>query len=382
MTVPDRPDQVGRRVVVRYRRPAGSQPPLTDVVGVVTAIDGDGLTVEAPAGPVHVRRADIVVVKAVPPAPVRRGRPHTAVSTVDLERLMADGWRAVEEEWLGDWVLRASSGFTGRGNSVLPLGDPGLSLESAVGHVEEWYAARGLPSQFHLDLPASGVPPPTTRSGCCSSTAGYRRGHPDLVMTGASSDIDRLPDGAAPVHVSASLEPSWLAAYEKQRSTLPGRHRAAADRVTGPAVPVHAGPVRRRDRRGTDVGASRLGGPPGALGPDPSCGAAASAAPSSTPRASSRGSAGSRRSSCRWRRRTTRRSGSTSRRASAPTTSTPTCAAPAEPEGRVQFAWFGLVQTTRSSGWYLVAYSSRRTSAPFCLMIRVTVTSKPGTISG
>ena len=221
MTVPDRPDQVGRRVVVRYRRPAGSQPPLTDVVGVVTAIDGDGLTVEAPAGPVHVRRSDIVIVKAVPPAPVRRGRPHTAVSTADLERLMADGWRAVEEEWLGDWMLRASSGFTGRGNSVLPLGDPGLSLESAVGHVEEWYAARGLTSQFHLDLPSTGAAADDPL-GMLLVGAGYDVVTPTLVMTGASSDIDRLPDGAAPVHVSASLEPAWLAAYEKQRTTLPG----------------------------------------------------------------------------------------------------------------------------------------------------------------
>ena len=124
MTVPDQPTHVGRRVVVRYRRPAGSHPPLTDVVGVLTQVDDHELVVEAKAGPVRVRRADIVIVRAVPPPPVRRGRPHTAISTVDLERLMADGWRAVEEEWLGDWMLRASSGFTGRGNSVLPLGDP------------------------------------------------------------------------------------------------------------------------------------------------------------------------------------------------------------------------------------------------------------------
>ena len=118
-------------------------------------------------------------------------------------------------------MLRASSGFTGRGNSVLPLGDPGLSLESAVGHVEEWYAARGLPSQFHLDLPSTGAPADDPL-GMLLVDAGYDVVTPTLVMTGASSDIDRLPDGAAPVHVSASLEPAWLAAYEKQRTTVPG----------------------------------------------------------------------------------------------------------------------------------------------------------------
>jgi N-acetylglutamate synthase len=221
MTVPDQPTQVGRRVVVRYRRPPGSHPPLTDVVGVVTEVDDEALVVEAKAGPVRVRRSDVLIVRAVPPPPVRRGRPHTAISTVDLERLMADGWRAVEEEWLGDWMLRASSGFTGRGNSVLPLGDPGTSMETAVGHVEEWYAARGLPSQFHLDLPASGEAADEPL-GMVLVDRGYRVVTPTVVMTGASSDIDPLRDGAAPVHVSASLEPAWLAAYEKQRETVPG----------------------------------------------------------------------------------------------------------------------------------------------------------------
>jgi N-acetylglutamate synthase len=219
--MPSEPVQVGRRVVVRYRRPPGSQPPLTDVVGVVTAMDQHGLTVEGSAGPVTVRGEDVVVARPVPPAPVRRGRPHTAVSTVDLERLMAEGWRAVEEEWLGDWMLRASSGFTGRGNSVLPLGDPGSSMQSAVEHAEEWYAARGLPPLFHVDLPQSGEAADQPL-GLVLLDRGYTAVAPTVVMTGASSDIEPLRDGAAPVHVSAALEPDWLVAYEKQRSTQPG----------------------------------------------------------------------------------------------------------------------------------------------------------------
>ncbi|HEY6740975.1 MAG TPA: hypothetical protein VI110_01360, partial [Lapillicoccus sp.] len=67
--MPSEPVQVGRRVVVRYRRPPGSQPPLTDVVGVVTAMDQHGLTVEGSAGPVTVRGEDVVVARPVPPAP-------------------------------------------------------------------------------------------------------------------------------------------------------------------------------------------------------------------------------------------------------------------------------------------------------------------------
>ena len=50
----------------------------------------------------------------------------------DLERVAAAHWRGTEEEWLGDWLLRAASGFTGRANSALPLGDPGLPLDDAL----------------------------------------------------------------------------------------------------------------------------------------------------------------------------------------------------------------------------------------------------------
>ena len=59
--------------------------------------------------------------------------------------MAAAHWRGTEEEWLGDWLLRAAEGFTGRANSALPLGDPGLPADDAVAAVTEWYRARGLP---------------------------------------------------------------------------------------------------------------------------------------------------------------------------------------------------------------------------------------------
>ena len=215
------PTPVGHRVVVRYRRPEGSVPPLTDVVGVLVAADDDSLTVEGRRGPVTVRRADLVVVKAVPPPPVRRGRPHTAVGTSDLERLMAHGWRAVEEEWLGDWLLRASSGFTSRGCSVLPLGDPGVPPGEAVDRVERWYAARALPAQFQLALPASGAAADDPL-GARLTGRGYQLVKATLVMTGAASDITHPRDGSPPVTVEAALSPRWLEAYARQREVVPG----------------------------------------------------------------------------------------------------------------------------------------------------------------
>ena len=72
--------------------------------------------------------------------------------------MAAAHWRGTEEEWLGDWLLRAAEGFTGRANSVLPLGDPGMPLDEALAAVTEWYRARSL-------RPAMAVPTPLDSPG-------------------------------------------------------------------------------------------------------------------------------------------------------------------------------------------------------------------------
>lgn len=71
----------------------------------------------------------------------------------DLERVAAAHWRGTEEEWLGDWLLRAAGGFTGRANSALPLGDPGLPLDDALAVVTRWYRGRGLPPMIAVPVP-------------------------------------------------------------------------------------------------------------------------------------------------------------------------------------------------------------------------------------
>ena len=89
----------------------------------------------------------------------------------DLERVAAAHWRGTEEEWLGDWLLRAAGGFTGRANSALPLGDPGLPLDDALAEVTRWYRDRGLPPMIALPVPlaagdarAAGPAQPATRT--------------------------------------------------------------------------------------------------------------------------------------------------------------------------------------------------------------------------
>src|SRR5579862_7469871 len=75
-----------------------------------------------------------------------------------FERITARHWQGTEQVWLGGWLLRAAGGFTGRANSALPLGDPGMPYERAVGEVEAWYTERGLPPMMAIAARAGCAP--------------------------------------------------------------------------------------------------------------------------------------------------------------------------------------------------------------------------------
>jgi N-acetylglutamate synthase len=69
------PADLGRRVVIRWRRPAprgGDE--ITDVLGVLAAVDGDAFTVRTASGDSVVIPLDRALAgKTVPSAPPRRG---------------------------------------------------------------------------------------------------------------------------------------------------------------------------------------------------------------------------------------------------------------------------------------------------------------------
>ena len=123
------PHVVGQRIVVRRilrgeTGPTGG-PAMTDVLGVcVSWADGRCVVRREEGDLVELATADIVSGKPVPPRPSSTG----VWAQSDADRLALPGWQPVESEPLGDWVLRASGGFSSRGNSVLALGDPGLPL--------------------------------------------------------------------------------------------------------------------------------------------------------------------------------------------------------------------------------------------------------------
>ena len=112
--------------------------------------------------------------------------------------MMTPAWGAVERATLGDWALRASAGYTQRGNSVVPVGSPGRPLADAVAEVEDWYAARGLPAKFALAGP-QGFDPAGDPLGALLLERGYTVGSLTLNLTAARETVAAAdPGGPAP----------------------------------------------------------------------------------------------------------------------------------------------------------------------------------------
>lgn len=170
---------------MRYQLPDSEPltggPHFTDVVGELIRVEPDSVTVRGPKGDVVVPRAAVVAVRIVPPRPSRPAR-LLSLSPESLQRLMVAGNPPIETGWIGGWLLRAAGGFTGRANSMLPLGAAGLPLAEAVDRMEAWYRSRGLPPLVTVygnlgdDLSAGPI------SGALLDR-GYQSMHPTQVMT-------------------------------------------------------------------------------------------------------------------------------------------------------------------------------------------------------
>jgi len=229
---------VGRRVVVRRvlgpdeRGPGGEG--LTDVIGVLEKAEAEALHVRPAAGAViRIPLRSVVAGKVVPARPVTR----RDVRRVELAA--THGWPGLEQARLGDWLLRAGGGFTGRANSCLAIGEPGRPLADAVAEVERWYAERGLPPTFAL-------PEPLTRDlDALLHRQGWAAWNHALVMTGRLGDMLSAATGtsapagtglAAEVEVLPAPDPAWLSLYHyRGQATLPQGAVAVLAAVDGEA---------------------------------------------------------------------------------------------------------------------------------------------------
>ncbi|MGH3737222.1 MAG: GNAT family N-acetyltransferase [Micromonosporaceae bacterium] len=138
----------------------------------------------------------------------------TSEQIVALERVAAQGWPAAETDWLGGWLLRASEGWTNRGNAVLPLADPGLPVPDALEQVHRWYAERGLAPRFAVPLPAFAELDRELRR------RGWRETHTVEVRTAALPTVPERAD-LPPVTIEGAPDQEWLRIVAGRKGSLP-----------------------------------------------------------------------------------------------------------------------------------------------------------------
>ena len=223
------PADLGRRVSVRrITGTANGRPVFRDTIGVLTSWDNTILIVRDRHDQlVEIKEETLVAAKAVPPAPVLRGRgavaAHLAVDAEELQEIAGRGWPGVDNEPLGDWTMRAAGGFTTRANSVLPTGSSGLPLDQALTQAAAWYAARDLPLRLQLveEDPLDAE----------LAARGWTATNPALMQTAPLAPLV----GDTGTFLSREPGPAWLSRY--RRATDPA-HREAALTVlkSGPSV--------------------------------------------------------------------------------------------------------------------------------------------------
>lgn len=181
----------GTRVSLRYRLPAGSDKPLTDVVGHVERVEPTVLVRTKSGELVDIVPDDIVSVRELSHTPVRASEIRA------LEHAAALAWPGTEQQWYRGWFLRAGGGATSRANSAVPLE---MSAQIAdLPAVVDWYRERGLPPW--LALPERLLP---IRAPGVKLTR---------VMVRPLATPCPLPPG---VRLASQPDAAWLARYERK----------------------------------------------------------------------------------------------------------------------------------------------------------------------
>ncbi|MBP3087306.1 N-acetylglutamate synthase, CG3035 family [Mycolicibacterium fortuitum] len=186
--MPDLP-VLGSRVSLRYRLPAGSAKPLTDVIGHLERLEPTVLIRTKDGELVDIALADVVTVRELSHTPVRASEIRA------LEHAAALAWPGVEQQWSGGWLLRAGHGITSRANSAIPLDVSAQIAHLAV--VRDWYRERDLPAW--LALPERLLP---------IRTPGIK---PARVMVREPATAPTTPTAT----LAQQPDAQWLAIYER-----------------------------------------------------------------------------------------------------------------------------------------------------------------------
>ncbi|WP_182358048.1 GNAT family N-acetyltransferase, cg3035/Rv0428c family [Tomitella gaofuii] len=152
---------VGSRVVLRFRREPGSVPSQSDALGTLVALSPLVRVRTADGSEVSVEPGRVVVLKSVPPRPVRTS------SIRALESAIAWSRPDIETAWVSGWVARADGADPLAGGTATPLADPSMPegdffhdlLDTrTLDRLDAWFTGRDLP--LTLRLPDRLVRPP------------------------------------------------------------------------------------------------------------------------------------------------------------------------------------------------------------------------------
>ena len=189
---------------------------MTDLLGVMESWADGTTTVRDESGAVtSIAIADIVTGKPVPPRPSARHR----ISPEGAELRANASWPALVAEPLGDWLLRASGGYSSRANSVMAAGSPGVEFDSAELAVLAFYERQMLPawaqvvvgSDVHSNFESAGWIP-------------ARPGEADSLFQIASVSMAlravrrSLPPDVPAVSMSTTVDAAWLADDQRART--------------------------------------------------------------------------------------------------------------------------------------------------------------------
>ena len=243
------PHVVGQRVVVRRvvrgeTGPTGG-PAFTDVLGVMESWAAGTAQVRTETGDlVVIAVGDIVSGKPVPPRPSVRLRVPAGLA----ERRAVAAWPPREAERLGEWLLRASDGYSGRANSVLAVGDPGLPPAEALARVSEFYRVRELPAWAQVVV-GSDEQAAVEGAGWVAARPGEADTLFQLVSVSAARRAVRRQRAGVlpPVRVTDRVDDAWLADdthalahVEAARTILDGPADVGFVTVAGPSEAVVA----------------------------------------------------------------------------------------------------------------------------------------------
>lgn len=172
---------------------------------------------------------------------------HIAIDIDAVERIAALGWRGLEEQRLGAWLLRAAGGFTGRSNSALLQGTPSRGSDGCLDELDgivRWYADRGLPPMAQVPLTgADGI-------DNLLAAAGWRAHDLVRFLTGDIAALRRPDRSEASTRLDAEPDAAWLSTYHYRGAVLPAHARQVIQRA-GPETQLCFGSLRES---GSDPG--------------------------------------------------------------------------------------------------------------------------------